>query len=77
MEWEPQRPNAPPTPTGSVSSQSTSGTGSSREKIPPYKPLSPSSTVTALSKYSDEELFRKVCFLMIRIMILITEFLCH
>lgn len=59
MDWESQRPSAPSTPT-SVSSHSTSGTGSSREKIPPYKQLNPSPAVTALSKFSDDELFRKV-----------------
>ena len=59
MDWEAQRPSAPSTPT-SVSSHSTSGTNSSREKVPPYKQLTPSPAVTALSKFSDDELFRKV-----------------
>ncbi|XP_070179739.1 coiled-coil domain-containing protein 85A-like isoform X2 [Littorina saxatilis] len=58
MDWEAQRPSAPSTPT-SVSSHSTSGTGSSKEKIPTFKPLNPSPTVTALSKIPNEELFRK------------------
>lgn len=59
MDWDSQRPSAPSTPTGSVSSQSTGGTGSSRDKVLPYKQLNPSPTVTALAKFSDEELFCK------------------
>lgn len=60
MEWESQRPSAPSTPT-SMSSQSTgSGTNLLREKIPPYKQLNPSPAVSALSKQSDQDLFRKV-----------------
>ncbi|KAK7483568.1 hypothetical protein BaRGS_00025242 [Batillaria attramentaria] len=67
MEWENQRPSAPSTPT-SISSQSTSGTNSSRERIPPYKQLNPSPAVTALSKLSDDELFRKGADELLRIL---------
>ncbi|XP_059139511.1 uncharacterized protein LOC131927739 isoform X2 [Physella acuta] len=58
MEWEPQRPTAPSTPS-STSSYSAGNSGARAEKIPVLKQITPSPSVAALSKLTDDELRRK------------------
>ncbi|KAH9519025.1 Coiled-coil domain-containing protein 85C [Bulinus truncatus] len=58
MEWETQRPSAPSTPS-SMSSQSTSNSVVKNEKIQALKQISPSPSVSTLSKLTDDELRRK------------------
>ncbi|KAL8611087.1 hypothetical protein ACOMHN_064377 [Nucella lapillus] len=55
MDWEGQRSRAHSTPTSELSQS----TNSSQERIPPYKQLNPSPVMSALSKLSDDDLFRK------------------
>ncbi|CAL1537570.1 unnamed protein product [Lymnaea stagnalis] len=67
MDWDPQRPSAPSTPS-SMSSQSTGNSGIRAEKLPTLKQISPSPSVAALSKLTDDELRRKGVEDLIRIL---------
>ncbi|KAI8784341.1 trithorax group protein osa isoform X1 [Biomphalaria glabrata] len=67
MEWESQRPSAPSTPS-SMSSQSTSNSTVRNDKIPALKQISPSPSVSTLSKLTDDELRRKGIEDLIRIL---------
>ncbi|XP_005106934.1 trithorax group protein osa isoform X2 [Aplysia californica] len=60
MDWDNQRPSAPSTPS-SMSSQSTGNSNPAprSEKIPTLKQISPSPSVSALSKLNDDDLRKK------------------